>query len=145
MTFYVELCAELPPAVSRLMSVPTVGPKTAWRLNEELGITNAAELKAAAESGKIRALYGFGEKRERHLLDGAIAVLNGNPKIYAPLPPEDAVFGWDYPALRDMLQARGMPHVCLRSDQDQALTPDEHARLEVMVSAASTLQEARHG
>jgi DNA polymerase/3'-5' exonuclease PolX len=89
MTFYIELCADLPPAVSRLMSVPTVGPKTAWRLNEELGITNAAELKAAAESGKIRTLYGFGEKRERHLLDGAIAVLNGHPKIYAPLPPED--------------------------------------------------------
>ena len=65
--------------------------------------------------------------------------------VVVSLPPEDAVFGWDYPALRDMLQARGMPHVCLRSGQDQALTPDEHARLEVMVSAASTLQEARHG
>jgi len=61
------------------------------------------------------------------------------------LPPEDAVFGWDYPALRDMLQARGIPHVRLRSDQYQALTPNEHAQIEGMVSAASTLQEARHG
>jgi DNA polymerase (family 10) len=89
MSFYVELCAELPPAVARLMSVPTVGPKTAWRLHEELGISNAAELRSAAESGKIRALYGFGFKRERQLLDGAIAVLNGRPKVYAPLPPEE--------------------------------------------------------
>lgn len=89
MTFYVELCAELPPDISRLMSVPTVGPKTALRLNEELGISNAAELKAAAETGKIRALYGFGPKREQQLLEGAKAVLAGRPKIYAPLPPED--------------------------------------------------------
>jgi DNA polymerase (family 10) len=89
MTFYVELCAELPPDISRLMSVPTVGPKTAWRLHEELGITNAAGLKAAAETGKIRALYGFGPKREQQLLEGAKAVLAGRPKIYAPLPLED--------------------------------------------------------
>jgi hypothetical protein len=33
------------------------------------------------------------------------------------VPPDDAVFGWDYPALRDLLQARGIPHVCLRGDQ----------------------------
>jgi DNA polymerase (family 10) len=89
MTFYVELCAELPPDISRLMAVPTVGPKTAWRLHEELGLTNAAQLKAAAEAGKIRALYGFGPKREQQLLTGAMEVLAGRPKIYAPLPPED--------------------------------------------------------
>ena len=89
MTFYVELCAEMPPDISRLMSVPTVGPKTAWRLHEELGIANAAQLKAAAEAGKIRALYGFGPKREQQLLEGAKAVLAGRPKVYAPLPPEE--------------------------------------------------------
>ncbi len=89
MTFYVELCADLPPDISRLMAVPTVGPKTAWRLHEELGISNARELKAAAEAGKIRALYGFGPKREQQLLAGAEAVLAGRPKVYAPLPPED--------------------------------------------------------
>jgi len=65
--------------------------------------------------------------------------------VIVSLPPEDAVFGWDYPALRDILQARGIPHVCLRGDQYRALTPEEHAQLDAMVSAASTLQEARHG
>ena len=89
MTFYVELCAELPPDISRLMAVPTVGPKTAWRLHEELGITDAAGLKAAAESGKVRKLYGFGPKREQQLLTGALEVLAGRPKIYAPLPVDD--------------------------------------------------------
>lgn len=65
--------------------------------------------------------------------------------VVVSLPPEDAVFGWDYPGLRDTLQARGIPHVCIRGDQYGALTPDEHAQLDAMVSAASMLQEARHG
>jgi benzoyl-CoA reductase/2-hydroxyglutaryl-CoA dehydratase subunit BcrC/BadD/HgdB len=65
--------------------------------------------------------------------------------VVVSLPPEDAVFGWDYPALRDMLQTRGLPHVCLRGDQHQAPTPQEHAALDAMVAAASRLQEARHG
>ena len=64
--------------------------------------------------------------------------------VVVSLPPEDAVFGWDYPALRDMLQARAIPHACLRGDQCQALTPQEHAQLDAMVFAASTL-EGRHG
>ena len=65
--------------------------------------------------------------------------------VVVSLPPEDAVFGWDYPVLRDLLQARGLPHVCLRGDQYQAPTPQEHAELDAMVTAASRLQEARHG
>jgi benzoyl-CoA reductase/2-hydroxyglutaryl-CoA dehydratase subunit BcrC/BadD/HgdB len=65
--------------------------------------------------------------------------------VVVSLPPEDAVFGWDYPALRRVLQARGVPHVCLRGDQYQTPTPEEHAQLDAMVFAASRLQEARHG
>jgi benzoyl-CoA reductase/2-hydroxyglutaryl-CoA dehydratase subunit BcrC/BadD/HgdB len=65
--------------------------------------------------------------------------------VVVSLPPDDAVFGWDYPALRVLLQTRGIPHVCLRGDQYQTPTPEEHAALDEMVSAASTLQEARHG
>ena len=65
--------------------------------------------------------------------------------VVTSLPPDDAVFGWDYPALRGMLQARGIPHVCLRSDPYQALTADEHAALAAMVAAASALQGVRHG
>jgi benzoyl-CoA reductase/2-hydroxyglutaryl-CoA dehydratase subunit BcrC/BadD/HgdB len=73
-----------------------------------------------------------------HMLDEVDAVV-------VSLPPEDAVFGWDYPVLRDRLQARGLPHVCLRGDQYQAPTAQEHAELDAMVAAASRLQEARHG
>src|SRR6188508_2501629 len=63
MRFYVELCADLPGGASTLMQIPNIGPKTALRLNEELGLTSAADVYAAAQQGKIRQLYGFGPKR----------------------------------------------------------------------------------
>jgi benzoyl-CoA reductase/2-hydroxyglutaryl-CoA dehydratase subunit BcrC/BadD/HgdB len=65
--------------------------------------------------------------------------------VVVSLPPDDAVFGWDYPALRDTLNARGLPHVCLRGDPYQAPTLEEQAQLDAMVAAASRPQEARHG
>jgi hypothetical protein len=65
--------------------------------------------------------------------------------VVVSLPPDDAVFGWDYPALRDVLHARRIPHVCLRGDQYQPPTAAEHAQLDAMASAASSLHEARHG
>jgi hypothetical protein len=65
--------------------------------------------------------------------------------VVVSLPPDDAVFGWDFPGLRDLLQARGIPLVCLRGDQYQAPTTAEHAQLDALVSAASRLHEARHG
>lgn len=86
MRFYVELCAELPTEVASLMRVPGVGPKTARRLHEELGVSSAAELYAAAQAGRVRTLYGFGRTRERQLLEGASAVLAGHVRSFAPVP-----------------------------------------------------------
>ncbi len=86
--FYVDLCTELPEPVSRLMAIPSIGPKTAYRLYEELGLEDAAGVYAAAQAGLIRQLYGFGIRRERQMLDGAASVLAGRPKTYAPLPPD---------------------------------------------------------
>jgi hypothetical protein len=70
--------------------------------------------------------------------------------VVVSLPPDDAVFGWDYPALRDRLAARGIPHACLRGDPYDAPGPADHARLAALVSAASVstvsrLPEARLG
>ena len=86
--FYVDLCAELPDEVSNLMQIPSVGPKTALRLHEELGLTTPTNVYAAAQAGKIRTLYGFGVRRERQLLDGAEAILGGNIRPFVPRTPE---------------------------------------------------------
>jgi benzoyl-CoA reductase/2-hydroxyglutaryl-CoA dehydratase subunit BcrC/BadD/HgdB len=74
----------------------------------------------------------------RRMLDDVDAVV-------VLLPPDDAVFGWEYPALRDLLQARGVPHACLHGDPYEATSTADHAALEAMVSAASRRQEARRG
>lgn len=86
MGFYVELCTDLPDDVTALMMLPNVGPKTAIRLNEELGLSSAEEVYAAAQSGRIRELYGFGERRERQLLTAAESVMAGNIRSFAPRP-----------------------------------------------------------
>src|SRR5438093_7503722 len=64
MTFYVELKADLPPAVDSLMSVQGVGPKLALRLHKELGVNSPLELADAARNGQVSKLRGFGPKRQ---------------------------------------------------------------------------------
>ena len=73
------------------------------------------------------------------------SMLNEVDAVVVSLPADDAVFGWDYPALRAMLQARRIPHACLRCDPYERPTAADHAALDAMVSAASRRQEARHG
>jgi DNA polymerase (family 10) len=65
-----EMKAQVPIGVVEMMQVPDMGPKKARRLWEELSITSVAELKAAAEAGKLRVLKGFGEKSEQKILKG---------------------------------------------------------------------------
>lgn len=73
--FFVELCADFPEGVRAMLDVEGVGPKTAWRLNDELGIRTVGDLIVAAETGQIRALYGFGPVREANLLRAALEAL----------------------------------------------------------------------
>ena len=86
MRFYVDVCAQLPEEVSDLLAVPGIGPKTALRLNEELGLASAADVVAAADAGRIRQLYGFGERREQLLGDGARQVVGGNVRTFVARP-----------------------------------------------------------
>ena len=67
MTYFAELCADLPPYMLALMSVPGIGPRTAQRLHETLGIETPEQLFEAAQSGRLRQLYGFGPKREQQM------------------------------------------------------------------------------
>src|SRR5881409_1552781 len=75
MQFYVELIAELPPPLRELLSVPGVGPRTAQRLMDELGIRSVRGLARAARQRRLRKLRGFGPLRERRLGEAAEALL----------------------------------------------------------------------
>jgi DNA polymerase (family 10) len=59
---------EFPKGVVELSAVPGLSVEKIRQLQEELGITSIAELKAAAEAGKLRELKGFGPKTEQRLL-----------------------------------------------------------------------------
>jgi DNA polymerase (family X) len=83
--------ALVPDEVVAFMHLPGLGPKTARRIWQELGVTTLAQLKEAAEAQRLRALAGLGAKSEEKILkalaepaagDGAVRVLLGNA-----LPP----------------------------------------------------------
>jgi DNA polymerase (family 10) len=64
---------EFPPGVIELSGVPGLSLSKIKTLHEELGIASVAELKLAAEAGKLRELKGFGAKTEQKLLESLAA------------------------------------------------------------------------
>jgi DNA polymerase (family X) len=68
----------VPPDVVRFMRLPGLGPKTAARIWQELGISTIDELKAAAELERLRTLTGLGAKSEEKILK-ALAFHEENP------------------------------------------------------------------
>jgi DNA polymerase (family 10) len=65
-----KLRSELPAGMVELVKLPNFGPKKAKALHEALGISSVAELKAACETGRVRAVKGFGERTEEKILEG---------------------------------------------------------------------------
>src|ERR1044071_2754593 len=60
---------DFPPGIIELSGVPGLSISKIALLHEALGITSVAELKAAAQAGKIKTLKGFGAKTEQKLLE----------------------------------------------------------------------------
>ena len=60
---------EFPAGIIELSRVPGLSISKIKTLHEALGITSVAELKAAAEAGKVRNIKGFGAKTEQKLLE----------------------------------------------------------------------------
>lgn len=65
MAFYDALLEGLPAPIAHLMRVPGVGPRTAARLHDTLGIATADQLRAAARSGRLSDVWGIGEKKRQ--------------------------------------------------------------------------------
>ncbi|MET7473214.1 DNA polymerase/3'-5' exonuclease PolX [Streptomyces sp. NPDC005648] len=65
-----ELRARIPAGVRRLTAVPTLGPKKAMAVYEELGISSVEELADAIHRERLRDLRGFGPKTEENILHG---------------------------------------------------------------------------
>jgi DNA polymerase (family 10) len=78
---YDDLRRRTPPGLVALLRIPGLGPKKIKALHEELRIESLAELRAAAESGRIAALKGFGDKTEKKILEGIAFVENSGDRI----------------------------------------------------------------
>ncbi|MFB7630986.1 DNA polymerase/3'-5' exonuclease PolX [Streptomyces sp. NPDC056149] len=69
-----ETRATIPAGVRELITIPTLGPKKALVLYEDLGITSVDQLLDAVHEERLRDLKGFDEKTEENILHG-IALL----------------------------------------------------------------------
>jgi DNA polymerase (family 10) len=65
-----ELRAKVPPGVRQMISIPTLGPKKAMMLFQDLGISTIEQLDEAIQSGMLKGMKGFGEKTEENILRG---------------------------------------------------------------------------
>jgi DNA polymerase (family 10) len=63
-----ELRAKIPASLPELLELEGVGPKTVHTLWMKLGIQSVADLERAARQRRIRAVKGFGEKKEAEFL-----------------------------------------------------------------------------
>ncbi|WP_225847014.1 helix-hairpin-helix domain-containing protein [Streptomyces sp. HPF1205] len=69
-----ERRAMIPAGVRELITIPTLGPKKAMALYEDLSISSVDELAEAIRRERLRGLKGFGPKTEENILHG-IALL----------------------------------------------------------------------
>jgi DNA polymerase (family 10) len=66
---YDELRETVPPALVEMLKLGGIGPKTVRHLWKKMGIASIDELESAAHGHRIRALQGFGEKKEKEILN----------------------------------------------------------------------------
>ncbi|WP_370019808.1 DNA polymerase/3'-5' exonuclease PolX [Planotetraspora sp. GP83] len=65
-----DLRGRVPEGVRRLTRIPTLGPKKALFLFQELGIDSPVALAEAIRAGRLSGLKGFGARTEENLLKG---------------------------------------------------------------------------
>lgn len=86
-----KVTADLPKSMFLFLKIPGIGPKSAYKLAENLKIKGEKDaikkLKQAANEGKIRKIEDFGEKSEKEILDGIIALKKGEMKTRRMLLP----------------------------------------------------------
>jgi DNA polymerase (family X) len=99
--------AEIPADVVRFTKLPGLGPKTARKIWQELGVTTVAELKEAAEAQRLRTLAGVGARLEENLLKA----------LEAPEPAEEprrTLLGKALPALQAVVSVLAEHPACDR-------------------------------
>jgi DNA polymerase (family X) len=72
--YYSRLKERMPVGVRELLRVPHIGPRTAGRLYNEVGITGLADLRDAIDSGRLVQIKGIGARTVAGIREGIDAV-----------------------------------------------------------------------
>src|SRR5437870_13013103 len=80
--YHEELRAKFPPGVLDLLRVRGLGPKKAKILWQQLGITDLATLKAAAEKHLLQRVQGLGAKTGENLVRTIDLVREGQARAF---------------------------------------------------------------
>jgi DNA polymerase (family X) len=70
MAYHDRLREDVPPSLVEILQVPGLGPKTVRQMHHDLGIETLADLRQAAETGRLRTLRGMSARTEALVLDG---------------------------------------------------------------------------
>jgi DNA polymerase (family 10) len=81
LTAFEELKKKTPAGLVALLRVPGLGPKKIKALHDQLHVSSLADLRAAAESGRIAQLKGFGAKTQENILAGLAFVERAGDRI----------------------------------------------------------------
>ncbi|WP_041820424.1 DNA polymerase/3'-5' exonuclease PolX [Streptomyces davaonensis] len=83
-----ELRARIPEGVRRLTAIPSLGPRKALMLYEELGISSVDELADAIHEERLRDLKGFGPRTEENLLHGIDLLRSSGGRVHIDVAAE---------------------------------------------------------
>jgi DNA polymerase (family X) len=103
--------ALVPPDVVQFTRLPGLGPKTARKIWQDLGITTLPDLKAAAQAERLRTLPGLGAKLEERIVEELSAKpkapVEVRPLLGAGLPAVQAVVSVlrEHPAALEVSEA----------------------------------------
>jgi DNA polymerase (family 10) len=94
--FYEDLKREVPEGLSMLLSVPSLGPKTAKLLFERLKVKDLKDLERLARNHKLSGLPGIKEKTEDNILKGIEMLKRGMERqpLGKVLPIANDIYGY---------------------------------------------------
>jgi DNA polymerase (family 10) len=104
--YYENLKAEFPQGITNLLLIPGIGPKTANKLSNELGISSVGELEQAINDGRVAQLFRLGGKTADNILHQIQALRRKDQRIPIgeALPVVDEIIG----ALRPISGVRNL-------------------------------------
>ncbi|MEP9410665.1 MAG: DNA polymerase/3'-5' exonuclease PolX [Candidatus Brocadia sp.] len=105
MSKYEEVMKGVSEETVALMQIPGLGPKTVALLNRELGIVGLSDLEKALQDGKLKGLFGIGDKKIENIIKGIELFKTSQQRIS---------IGMAYPVVKKIIE--GLRHNSLIRD-----------------------------